>query len=97
MILSIIRGNIITDEFILLRELTFAKGDILTPAAASYNRDRIYSLSIFNKVEINPVIYNGKTCAVIYVEESWYIWPIPFAELKDRGLEEKYHTVWIFP
>jgi outer membrane protein assembly factor BamA len=80
----IINGNIITDEFIILRELTFHKGDMLTHSVAAYNRDRVYSLNIFNKVTIKPVISEGKTFAVIDVEEAWYIWPIPFAELKDR-------------
>jgi len=43
----------------------------------------VYSLDIFNQVKIYPVSYKNKIIAVIDVSESWYIWPIPFAELKN--------------
>jgi outer membrane protein assembly factor BamA len=78
-----IRGNNITEDFIILRELTFKQGDTLNFKLASYNKDRVYSLDIFNQVKIYPVSYNKKIIAVIDVVESWYIWPIPFAELKN--------------
>jgi outer membrane protein assembly factor BamA len=79
----VIRGNNITEDFIILRELTFKQGDTLTYIRASYNKDRVYSLDIFNQVKIFPVSYQNKIIAVIDVVESWYIWPIPFAELKN--------------
>ena len=79
----IIKGNKITEDFIIFRELTFKKGDTLTNSQASYNKDRVYSLDIFNQVKIYPVSYKNKIIAVIDVSESWYIWPIPFAELKN--------------
>jgi outer membrane protein assembly factor BamA len=79
----IIRGNKISEDFIILRELTFKQGDTLTNNRASYNKDRVYSLNIFNQVKIYPVNYKNKIIAVIDVVESWYIWPIPFAELKN--------------
>ena len=80
----VVRGNYITEDFIILRELTFKQGDTLTYIRASYNKDRVYSLDIFNQVKIYPVSYKNKIIAVIDVVESWYIWPIPFAELKNR-------------
>ena len=79
----IIRGNKITEDYIILRELTFKQGDTLNNKRASYNKDRVYSLDIFNQVNVYPLIYKNKICAVIEVIESWYIWPIPFAELKN--------------
>jgi outer membrane protein assembly factor BamA len=79
----IIRGNNITEDFIILRELTFKQGDTLTDKKASYNKDRVYSLDLFNQVKIFPVNYKNKIIAVIDIVESWYIWPIPFAELKN--------------
>ena len=51
----IIRGNDITEDFIILRELTFKQGDTLTDKKASYNKDRVYSLDIFNQVKIFPI------------------------------------------
>src|ERR1035437_6849312 len=79
----IIRGNKISEDYIILRELTFKQGDTLTFKQASYNKDSVYSLDIFNQVKIYPVSYMNKIIAVIDVVESWYIWPIPFAELKN--------------
>jgi outer membrane protein assembly factor BamA len=79
----IIQGNHITRDFIILRELTFKQGDTLTQKLAAYNKDRVYSLNIFNQVKVYPLNYNNKINAVINVDESWYIWPIPFAELKN--------------
>jgi outer membrane protein assembly factor BamA len=76
-------GNNITKDFIILRELTIKQGDTLNNKLAAYNKDRIYSLNIFNQVKIYPVSYNKKIIATIEVDESWYVWPIPFAELKN--------------
>lgn len=80
----VIVGNDITEDYIILRELTFKKGDTLNPALASYNRERIYSLNIFNEVKLRPFKYDNKNFLLIKIEESWYIYPIPFITLKDR-------------
>ena len=55
-----IAGNEITDEFIILRELTFGIGDTLNPGLASFNRERIYSLDIFNEVKLKPFKFDEK-------------------------------------
>ncbi|MGB5529825.1 MAG: BamA/TamA family outer membrane protein [Ignavibacteriaceae bacterium] len=77
-------GNETTEDFIILRELTFGIGDTLNPHLASYNRERIYSLRIFNDVKLKPYSLNDKNILNIEIEESWYIYPIPFVTLKDR-------------
>ena len=77
-------GNESTKDFVIKRELTFSPGDTLTPALARYNRDRIYSLGIFNVVEVYPETINNKNYAVISVEESWYIYPVPFLEVREN-------------
>ncbi len=75
-------GNKITDTDIITRELTVGKGDIITPKIASYNKDRIYSLGIFTHVTVFPLKINKINYLIISVEESWYIYPLPFVELK---------------
>ncbi len=77
-------GNETTKDFIILRELNFSSGDTLTPDIAKYNRDRIYSLGIFNLVDVYPETVNGKNYAVISVEEGWYIYPVPFLEMREN-------------
>ena len=80
----LVSGNETTEDFVILRELTFGVGDTLNPNIASYNRERIYSLRIFNDVRMRPFLLNEKNILRIEVEESWYIYPIPFIILKDR-------------
>ncbi len=80
----VIEGNDITEDFIILRELTVALGDTLNPVLAVYNRERIYSLNIFNEVKLHPFKLNNINYLLITIEESWYIYPLPFLTLKDR-------------
>lgn len=80
----IIKGNDITKEFIILRELTFQLGDTIDHKTAQYNRERIYSLGIFNQVILVPQITDENNILNIIVEESWYIYPIPFVNIKER-------------
>ncbi|HVO74902.1 MAG TPA: BamA/TamA family outer membrane protein, partial [Ignavibacteriaceae bacterium] len=78
-------GNDVTEDEIILRELTFSIGDTLTKKDLLYNQDRIFSLGIFTKVELIPsAVENSHTKLIIYVEESWYLYPLPVAELRDR-------------
>ena len=77
-----IDGNEITEEFIILRELNFVIGDTLTQDNSFYNRERVYSLGIFNQVNFIPAKIDSVNILNINVEESWYIYPIPYLEFK---------------
>lgn len=79
-----IEGNKTTKDFIISRELTFTTGDTLNEKLAEYNRERIYSLGIFNQVKVYPVTINSKNYAIISVEEGWYIYPVPFMEIREN-------------
>lgn len=79
-----ITGNETTKDFVILRELTISIGDTISPRTASYDRERIYSLRIFNAVELKPYRYQQQNYLLIVVEESWYIYPIPVFFLKDK-------------
>lgn len=80
----LIIGNKTTKPDVILREMTFKPGDTVSIADLEFNRDRIYSLGIFTKVQIVPNVIDGKDYIIVAVEESWYIYPIPFVEFKDR-------------
>lgn len=77
-------GNDQTEEFIISRELTFSVGDTLTREEIFYNRERIYSLGLFAHVYVNPIIENSVNILEIIVEERWYIYPIPFVNIKEK-------------
>ena len=84
----VIKGNAQTEDFIILRELTIGIGDTLNPKLAEYNRERIYSLGIFNFVYLLPFETKEKIFLLIDIEESWYIYPLPFITLKDRDWDK---------
>ena len=79
-----IKGNETTEDFIILRELTIEPGDTLNSELAAYNRERIYSLNIFNDVKLIPYSIGNRNILRISIVESWYIYPIPFITLKDK-------------
>lgn len=86
--LILIDGNKITEPEIIEREITFSIGDTLNPEIIKYNRERIYSLGIFNHVDLIPYSKNDSNIINILVEESWYIYPIPLIELKERSFNK---------
>lgn len=79
----IISGNTITDEDIIIKELPFSVKDTVYKRVLQFSEERIFSLGIFNNVKIN--LSGPDTAAVchIHVEESWYIYPLPFLDLKE--------------
>jgi len=80
-------GNKDTKEFVILRELTFAVGDSINSEILFFNRERIFSLGIFTKVNIGVDQELGKNTVQIYVEESWYIFPVPFLNVREKTLK----------
>ena len=80
----VIQGNDITEPEIILRELTFQPADIVTDKTLNYNKERIFSLGIFTKVDLFIYPENERNILVINVEESWYIYPIPIASLREN-------------
>ena len=90
-----ITGNEITESFIILRELNFQIGDTLTRSNAIYNRERVYSLGIFNRVFFNPSITDSVKILNIQVDESWYIYPVPFIEAKESDLKKLSYGVYL--
>ena len=82
-----ISGNERTKDFVILRELTFAVGDTVNNEILFFNRERIFSLAIFTKVEIEVNRENGKNIVSILIEESWYIFPVPFLNIREKTLE----------
>ena len=55
-----INGTETTKNYIIEKELTFSIGDTITPEVAKYNRERIYSLGIFNHVDVYPITLDKK-------------------------------------
>ena len=84
----LIKGNDITEEFIILRELSFQIGDTADSKTLNYNRERVYSLGIFNFVHFRLINENDLNKLLIDVEEAWYIYPVPFVNLRENRLNK---------
>jgi len=88
-------GNKTTENFIILRELNFSIGDTLTQQNSIYNRERVYSLGIFNQVYFVPTIVDAKKILTIVLEEGWYIYPIPVIQAKENDLNKLSYGMYL--
>lgn len=79
-----ILGNKKTEEFVILRELTFELSDSVNQEILEFNRERIFSLGIFTNVEIKIEKETDLNKVYITVEESWYIFPVPFINIPEK-------------
>ncbi|MDP2424567.1 MAG: BamA/TamA family outer membrane protein [Bacteroidales bacterium] len=98
---KIIIGNIITEgnkethATIVKRELLITKGDTLLPETLMQllhrSRENLLNTSLFNFVNIDTLHQRENKVIVdirIRFTERWYLWPVPYAELADRNLNE---------
>lgn len=86
-------GNLITKPDVIMRELTFKLGDTIDAQVLKFNKDRVFSLSIFNEVKIDHYLLGKISIVRIMVKESWYIWPIPFLEFKEHNSKKPSYGV----
>ena len=89
----VIRGNNTTKDFIILRELTIKPGDKVNLKTIDYNRERIYSLSLFNYVDLYVIQEDGLNKLLISVYEKWYIYPIPFLTFNENDFSKASYGV----
>lgn len=95
----IVKGNDVTRESIIFRELTFAEGDTLSVEKwreeLRISKENIQNTTLFNFVTINelvdPAVDNG-VIVVVDVTERWYLWPIPYIAYSDRNLNAWYEA-----
>ncbi len=83
-----IRGNKTTEDFIILRELTFGVGDTVDNKKLHFNKERIFSLTLFNRVELFIESIERKNILVIDVTEAWYLYPIPFWYTQNNSIKK---------
>ncbi|MDP2208060.1 MAG: POTRA domain-containing protein [Bacteroidota bacterium] len=92
----IILGNNKTKSFVILREMKLKPGSVLTDEAIDYDKKRIYSLQLFNSVEIFKVeTTQPKYNLLVVVTERWFLYPIPIFGIKDRDWKKIYYGAGI--
>ena len=89
-----IKGNRVTKNYIIERELSFKKGDSLTlhdlVIAFEKAHDRLINTHLFNEAVVYLKESRGVVMDIeIEVKERWYIFPLPYFRPVDRNL-----SVW---
>ncbi|RPI06370.1 MAG: hypothetical protein EHM64_03110, partial [Ignavibacteriae bacterium] len=79
-----IRGNMTTKDEVILREMSQKIGDTLRAEAKDIDRNNIYNLRLFNKVDIEDSIDQNLATVIVTVSERWYFIPFPVLGIKYR-------------
>ncbi len=81
-------GNSKTKNNILLRELTFSKGDTVKniEVEVQQSQENLYNTRLFHYVKPSITKENDSTTIIFKVQERWYLWPIPIFEYADPNL-----------
>ncbi len=92
----VISGNKKTKDYIITREMFLHTSDTVTAEAIEYDKNRIFSLRLFNRVDIEPVPLDSTGVLLhIDVDERWYIFPIPMFGIKDRDWSKVYYGLGV--
>jgi outer membrane protein assembly factor BamA len=86
-----IRGNRTTKDRVILREMSMKIGDTLTLRAKELDRNNIYNLRLFNKVDVEDSIDQHRATVIITVSERWYFFPFPVLGIKYHDLTKIYY------
>ena len=82
-------GNKITKSSVILRELTFHKGDTIStadiPQLIRRSEENLQNTSLFNNVHITWLQDGFKANIYVLVAERWYIFPVPVFEIAERN------------
>lgn len=86
----ILKGNKITKDKIISRELEFEPGNKLEASILdsliTKSEQNLMNRSLFNFVTITKNTVNGRCNIEVSVIERWYIWPIPIIQFADRNI-----------
>lgn len=90
-------GNKVTKPSIILRELTFTKGDSiqLIDIDKQFQRSRqnLLNTSLFNFVVIEKeLVDSNQINVVVSVSERWYTFPVPLFEIAERNFNVWWET-----
>lgn len=95
----IIKGNKITRDQIILREIIFSAGDTLRcdeiDSLIFLSRENVLNTLLFNFVEMGisyPLPDSFHVVINVNVIERWYIWPKPILKISDRNFNVWWQT-----
>jgi len=81
----VIVGNEVTDENVIIRELTVQKGAIPLQEELDESRKRLLNLRLFTRVDLYLVPQNEEAdILIVEVTEQWYFYPVPILTMRER-------------
>ena len=85
----IIKGNKITKEVIILRELAIHNGQSIELEELDQlileSRNNLTNINLFNFITIEYELIDTEITIKIEVIERWYVWPYPIFEVSERN------------
>jgi len=87
----VVTGNELTKEYVILREMSLKVGEPLDTIAIERDKKQIYSLQLFNKVDIDYTEQENRATVFVSVSERWYVFPIPIIGFKYRDINKMYY------
>jgi outer membrane protein assembly factor BamA len=91
----IIAGNEKTKDFVITREMSLKVGSLITRRAIAYDINRIYSLRLFNRVDIHVIPDSTMATLFVLVNERWFFYPYPIFGLKDHSWSHLYYGLGV--
>jgi len=91
----IVSGNEKTKAYVILDEMTLKPGEVATWGAMEYDKNRIYSLGLFNRVEMFYDSLDGLRFLFVDVHERWYLIPVPVFGFRDGDPKRPYYGAGI--
>lgn len=87
----VVRGNSVTESYVIEREMSLQVGDVATTTALSKDRDQIYNLGLFNRVELTQ----SHDTLYVDVVERWYLFPIPLLGFRYNDFSKVYYGLGV--
>jgi len=88
----VISGNDVTDNNVILREMSLKEGEPFTMKKYTDDLSRLNNLRLFSKVDILPIpISQNEVLLNVDVKERWYLYPLPSAGI-DEG---EWRKLWV--
>jgi outer membrane protein assembly factor BamA len=85
-----VSGNGKTKEYVILNEMTLKPGMMLTQELLEFDRNRIYSLGLFTRVDIYYDSLGTVRFLLVDVRERWYLVPFPLFGFRDGDTKRPY-------
>ena len=87
----VIIGNEKTKSYVILDEMVLRPGIEVSEQSLEYDRNRIYSLGLFNRVDLRCDSLDGRHFLHVDVSERWYIIPLPVFGFAEGDVNKPYY------